>query len=401
MTGKQIKVLLVEDNPGDAFLIKDHFRKTKARAFELTHVTFLDRAIINLEKNDFDIILLDLLLPDSQGLDTLLAIEEKAPRVPVVILTGMDDEELAIRAVRQGAQDYLVKGQVLGELLVHSLRYAIERKQIQEELKKRSLELEVLNGELEAFSYAVSHDLRNPLTTIKGMTDLLKEFAAPQLSEKHLSWFEFISEASERMEQIIKALLMLSQVKRNQLNIQSVNLSDVAQQIIIQLQQQQPERQVEVVISSPIIVSGDKHLLQIALENLLNNAWKYTGEKDKARIEFGVIPPTEKQRMETESTLSVNYLENGINQEFVYFLKDNGAGFDMQNADKLFTPFQRLENSHSFKGTGVGLSIVQRIVHRHGGEIWAEAAVGRGAAFYFTLPMLTKSTQSPQTEIIY
>ena len=385
MTNKQIKVLLVEDNPGDAFLIQDQFRRLTENKFQLIHVVLLEQAIISLETDNFDVILLDLLLPDSQGLETFLSIKAKAPEIPVVVLTVIDNEELGVQTVRQGAQDYLFKGQVAGELLVDSLHYAIERKRIQEELKKHSLEQEVLNQELEAFNYTVSHDLRNSLTNIKGMSDLLLEYAADQLDENQQDWLENIYVTSERMQEMIQHLLLLSQVKQDELEIKPVNLSSIAQQIIDRLQQQQPERQVEFVISPEMIALGDEYLLQIALENILNNAWKYTKERQKARIEFGIYASTQKQTSKREANLSANQVENLSNQESVYFVQDNGVGFDMQNADQLFIPFQGLESSSKFEGTGIGLVTVQRIIRRHGGKIWAESAADKGATFYFTL----------------
>ncbi|MBW4506395.1 MAG: hypothetical protein KME64_07795 [Scytonematopsis contorta HA4267-MV1] len=181
------------------------------------------------------------------------------------------------------------------------------------------------------------------------------------------------------MEELIEDLLELSQITQGEINIETVNLSQIVRDISQDLQAAKPERQVEFVITSDICAQGDRRLIKIALENLLGNAWKYTGKKNQARIEFGVV--TGKQ-----ITPNDNAKANELNACLlnVYFIRDNGAGFNMADAGKLFTAFQRLHNSHEFEGTGVGLATVHRIIQRHGGNIWAQAVTGQGATFYFT-----------------
>jgi two-component system, sensor histidine kinase and response regulator len=394
MNQKLFNVLLVEDNLGDAFLIQEQFKSAKTFEYRIVHVEYLDKAIAYLKQYSFDVILLDLSLPDSQGIETLKTLAKKAFQVPIVILTGMNDEELAIQAVRQGAQDYLVKGQVMGKVLVHALRYAIERKRIEEKLKTRTNQLEALNQELEAFSYTVSHDLRNPLTVVKGMATLLKQkYDAEQRDEKEQHYLKHICDASDRMEQIIKDLLILSQVKKSALEIKPVDLSSLASIICDRLQHQQVARKVNLTIQPQIIAIGDEHLLMHALENLLHNAWKYTAKKQYPCIEVGVIDsnPAEvsknlsKTNLETISDLHQRNRIRSAYRNLIYFIRDNGLGFDMKSAEQLFTPFHRLDNAKKFEGNGIGLAIVQRIIHRHDGRIWAEATEGEGATFYFTL----------------
>lgn len=227
-----IRVLLVEDNLGDAFLIEEKLKIDNNNLwFHLTHVERLAEAIARLSAENIDVILLDLSLPDSQGLETFLTLQEQASSLPIVVLTGMDDEQLAMQAVRQGAQDYLVKNTAIAELLVHAIRYAIERKGTQEELKKRSLQLEAanralqrrteqleaLNKELETFSYTVSHDLRNPLQTIDGFSYMLQATYAKQLEGKGQHYIEMMRQAVGDMGQLIEDLLNLSLAVRSEI----------------------------------------------------------------------------------------------------------------------------------------------------------------------------------------
>ncbi len=391
---KRFKVLLVEDNPGDAFLIQEQFKAAKSYVYQLTHVEYLAQAISDLAQDSYDVILLDLSLPDSRGLETLKTLKEHSLAIPIVILSGINDEELAIQAVRQGAQDYLVKGQVQGEILVQALRYAIERKHIEEQLRTKTFQLEALNKELEAFSYMVSHDLRNPLTVIKGMSSLLKQKCDTKPGdEQEKLYIEYICQAGNRMEQIIHDLLILSQVKQQDLTVIPVNVSALAHKIIEQLQQQQPSRSVKIIIQPQIIAIADKNLLNHAMENLLHNAWKYTAGREDGCIELGVINSNPLEVSKSLSKLNLEEIDD-LNQrnrirsayrKLVYFIRDNGIGFNPNTAKKLFTPFHRLDNAREFPGTGIGLAIVQSIIHRHNGRVWAKGVENMGATFYFTL----------------
>lgn len=389
---KLFNVLLVEDNPGDAYLIQEQFKSSKTDEYHLTHVEYLRNAISILTQDSCDIILLDLSLPDSQGLETLKTLKEHSWDIPIVILSGINDEKLAIQAVRQGAQDYLVKGQVTGEILVHALRYAIERKLIEEQLKTKTAQLEASNKELEAFSYMVSHDLRNPLTVVKGMSQLLKQMYDNK-DEKEKLYIEHIFQASNRMEEIIHDLLLLSRVKQKDLTVTPVNVSSLAEKIVNRLKQQQSSREVEIVIQPDVIAIADQNLLNHVIENLLHNAWKYTAEQQNSVIELGIVDSNPKEASEKLSKLPLEEVDNlnqrnrirSIYRKLVYFVRDNGIGFNPNTAKQLFTPFHRLENAQEFEGTGIGLAIVQSIIHRHNGKIWAKAEEDLGATFYFTL----------------
>jgi PAS domain S-box-containing protein len=232
-------------------------------------------------------------------------------------------------------------------------------------VRDRTAQLEAANKELEAFAYSVSHDLRAPLRAMEGFSATLLSQYPDQLDEQGRHYLDRIQEASQRMGQLIDDLLTLSRVTRAALTRQQVDLGDLAREIAADLQAQDPQRRVEFVIAQGLAVEADPHLLRVALQNLLDNAWKFTGKREQARIEVGSNP--------------------GEGSECVYYVKDDGVGFDMAYAGKLFAPFQRLHAMHEFPGTGIGLATVQRIVARHGGRVWTEAAVGRGATFYFTL----------------
>jgi PAS domain S-box-containing protein len=239
-----------------------------------------------------------------------------------------------------------------------------ERRLAEDEMEMRNAQLEAANKELQAFSYSVSHDLRSPLRAIDGFSLALLEDYKGKLDAEGEGNLQRIRAAAGRMGQLIDGMLNLTRISRAGMVLEIVDLSALAREIASELQASQPERQVVFSIAPTLRVKGDPRLLRAVLENLLNNAWKFTSRKPKARIELGAK-------------------ENG--GETVYLIRDNGAGFDMQYADKLFGVFQRLHRDTEFPGNGVGLATVQRIIQRHGGRIWAEAAAGEGATFFFVL----------------
>ncbi|MCE1252065.1 MAG: ATP-binding protein [Anaerolineae bacterium] len=234
--------------------------------------------------------------------------------------------------------------------------------ELEERVELRTSELQDAIRELESFSYSVSHDLRAPLRTIDGMGKILVEDYAAQLDEQALDYIQRMQNASRHMNQLIEALLQLSKVTRSELRRVEINLSRIALEVINELFSSRDS--VTWKIKADIMLFADPTLMRVVLVNLLGNAYKFTGKCEKAEIELGVID------------------RNGVP---VYFVRDNGVGFDMEFAGKLFAPFQRLNNSNDFEGTGIGLALVQRIINRHSGRIWAEALMGQGAAFYFTL----------------
>jgi signal transduction histidine kinase len=238
----------------------------------------------------------------------------------------------------------------------------VERQQI--ELARSNAELVMANTELESFSYSVSHDLRAPLRAIDGFSQALMEDCSDRLDDAGKNHLNRIRAATQKMGSLIDDLLNLSRLSRAAMHTQTLDISALARSIVSELQIAQPERRIEARIQDGLQAEADRGLVRVALENLLNNAWKFTSKRDRAHIEFG--------RAEVNDTVA-------------FFVRDNGAGFDPVYASRLFGAFQRLHDTTEFAGTGIGLATVQRIVHRHGGRIWAEGAVDRGATFYFTL----------------
>jgi light-regulated signal transduction histidine kinase (bacteriophytochrome) len=217
---------------------------------------------------------------------------------------------------------------------------------------------------LEAFAYSVSHDLRAPLRTLDGFSQAVIDDYGDKLDDTGKDYLRRVRDAAKHMDQITKDMLMLSRVIRSELRVGDVSLSNIVSVIAKELSEKEPTRKVKFIMAPDVMVKGDSSLLQMALYNLLENAWKFTAKMKESRIEFGTMIK---------------------DNERIYFVSDNGVGFDMQYVDKLFQPFQRLHTGDAYPGTGIGLATVQRVIRRHGGRIWAESQVGKGTTFYFTL----------------
>jgi PAS domain S-box-containing protein len=263
---------------------------------------------------------------------------------------------LSATAIKDSSGQYLSSRSTLFDMT--------EQKEAEEKVRKLNLELQTANRELESFAYSVSHDLRAPLRSIDGFSQALLEDYGDQFDATAQSYLHRVRAAAQRMAELIDNLLSLSQITRKEMQRETLDLSALSQIIIADLQKTDPERTVEFRVEANLTAEGDIHLMRIALENLLGNAWKYTQKQTMSHIEVGKM---------------------GENGQTVYFVRDDGAGFDMAYAGKLFGAFQRLHTTSEFEGTGIGLATVQRIIHRHGGRVWAEGAVGQGATFYFTL----------------
>jgi signal transduction histidine kinase len=374
----KLRLLHLEDNGDDVELV----RMTLARDgvdCDILAVSSGAAYLAALQQPHFDAVLSDSAIPGYDGGEALLAARNRFPEIPFIVVSGSPGVTDP-RARGENPTARVAKSEL--HRLGPELRLAVsrpkaspdefanlERKvaELTAEVGRRNTELEVLNKELESFSYSVAHDLRSPLITIDGFTQVVLENTAGSLDETNRSHLERISTATRRMHRLINDLLDLSKLVRTPLHRGTVDLSKLAHEILQTLRDGAPSRAADLVVAEGRIVSGDSGLLRIALENLLANAWKFTSRKDRTHIEFGSGPDRAGRT--------------------VYFVRDNGAGFDPRYATKLFSPFQRLHSETQFPGTGIGLATAQRIIHRHGGEIWAEAAVDCGAGFYFTLAL--------------
>jgi len=374
MSRSPIQVLLVEDNPIDCRLIRGLLEQQPSATFSVRCADRLHSAHEQLRSSPADVVLLDLTLPDTSGLETFEQLHRHHGHLPIVILTGVEDEILAATAIEHGAQDYLIKGQVDRSSLARALRYAIERKRgaeaihrLNEELEQRVLErtreLTASNRELEAFCRSVAHDLRAPLRAVDGFSQALEPYSQ-QLGEQGRGYLRRVREAIQRMALMIDAMLKMSSVARCPMRRQSVDLSAMAHQVIAELESASGGPPVEWVVAAGLHTWGDAQLLWMALENLLGNACKFSRHERYPRVELGSDGPG------------------------AFFVRDNGVGFDMAYADKLFGPFERLHGD-KFEGIGIGLATTERIISRHGGRIWAASVPGQGAVFHFTLPEKT------------
>jgi len=383
-TDDRVNILLVDDQPANLVALEAMLEDLGQN---LVRAESGREALKRLLSDDFAVILLDVKMPEMDGFETaeLIRQRDRSRHTPILFLTAADTSQTqAVRGYAVGAVDYLIKPVVpefvrskvavfvelakknellrrQAALLAQSEQAALELAETRAELVR---DLEHKNRELESFSYAVSHDLRAPLRRIDSFSRAILESQGRRLDDEGRKFLSRVREASQQMAQLIDDVLYLSRVTRSELRDQDVDLSEVAELVVSRLKEGQPNRRMEVKIRPGVVVTGDGQLLKIALENLLQNAWKFTGHQAEPRIEFGVTQTS---------------------GEPTYFIRDNGAGFEMTYAARLFGPFQRLHSQQEFPGNGIGLATVQRIIHRHGGKVWAEGLVGQGATFYFTL----------------
>jgi two-component system sensor histidine kinase/response regulator len=338
--------------------------------YATTGFSSANAALAELKKTEFDLLLSDLMMPEMDGITLLQAGLKINPNLVGIIMTGEGTIATAVEAMKSGALDYILKPFKLSAILpvlaralsVRQLR--LENAALTRSVRERTAQLEAANRELEAFSYSVSHDLRAPLRSIGGFSAMLLRGSA-NLSEQDRQWLNRVCDSAKTMGNLIDGLLDLSRMSRQPLSKRTLNVKELVRQSFDELPQEPVGRQVEFRMGDLPDCSADFTLFKQVWVNLLSNAFKYTRQKEKAVIEVDWQPQE---------------------QEIIYFVRDNGAGFDMHYAHKLFGVFQRLHGNDQFEGTGVGLSIVQRILHRHGGRIWAEAGVNQGATFYFSMP---------------
>ena len=330
-----------------------------------------------LLRNEFAVVLLDVRMPIMDGFETAQMIRQR-PRselTPIIFVTALDQAETDMaRGYNLGAVDF-VFAPIVPSIMRAKVSVFVELYRAQEELRRyrtqletlveeRTIALTAINRELEAFSYAVSHDLRAPLTQFDGLSKTLLESDGKLLDKRTTANLKKMREASERMSSVFDGLQMLFRLSSGEIRREVVDVSALSRQIIDELHAESPRHKVEVEIAPDVTVSGDRRLVRILLANLINNALKFSGAKKPARISIG---------------------SEVVEGETRVFVKDNGVGFDMIDSHRLFGAFQRLHSQSEFAGVGIGLATARRIVNRHGGRIWAEGAVGDGATFYFVI----------------
>ncbi len=356
--GPRARVLLADDNAD----MREYVRRLLGERYEVVACADGMAALKAAREQKPDLVLSDIMMPrlDGFGLLRELRAGDRTLHLPVILLSARAGEESAVEGLHAGADDYLTKPFSARELLarVHThLELARAR-------RAWAHELEQSNRELESFSYSISHDLRVPLRAIDGFSKALLDEYSEKLDDQACDYLRRVRRAAQKMSTLINDLLDLSRVSRGGLRKEHLDLSKLAQGIVAELKNREPEREVAVEIQPGLCAIGDRRLVTVVLENLLSNAWKYTAKQRRPRICFG---------------------REAASQEADFFVRDNGVGFDMAYAGKLFAPFQRLHRDAEFAGTGIGLAMAQRVIARHGGRIWADAEVGAGATFHFTL----------------
>jgi len=346
----------------------------RVHGYDTVGFTSAKAGLAALRQSKFDLLLSDLIMPEMDGISLLRSAVEIDRDLVGVIMTGQGTIETAVDAMKTGALDFILKPFQISEVLLvlsralATRRLRLENSDLQQRIQQHADEVQRVNQELEAFTHSVSHDLRAPLRAIGGFSKILLKDFAPQLPEEARRLLDVVVSSAAQLTQMIDGLLNFCRLGRQSLSMQPIDLSIVAKQALENLRHDQNNRRLEVKIAGLPRCLGDPGLLNQVFANLLSNAFKFTAHTENPLIEIGCLPG---------------------NTEHAYFVRDNGIGFDMQYAERLFGVFVRLHPEEEFEGHGLGLSIVQRIIQRHGGRIWAQAQVNKGATFFFTLPSAT------------
>ena len=370
----KVGILIVDDDATKRFALRTILTPLDEDVVEASSGA---DALRQLLRNEFAVVLLDVRMPIMDGFETAQLIRQR-PRselTPIIFVTALDQAETDMgRGYNLGAVDFVfapvvpaimrAKVSVFVELYRAQQELRRYRTQLETLVEERTIALTAINRELEAFSYAVSHDLRGPLTQFDALSKRLLDDSETQLDKKTTELLRKMREASRRMASVFDGLQMLFRLTGGEIHREQVDVSGLGLQIVEEMRVANPGRTVEVDIAPGIAVDGDQRLVRILLTNLINNAWKFSAPKPEAKIAIG---------------------QEVVDGEPRIFVKDNGVGFDMIESHRLFGAFQRLHSQSEFAGAGIGLATARRIVNRHGGRIWAEGAVGEGATFYIVL----------------
>jgi two-component system, sensor histidine kinase and response regulator len=360
-------LLIVDDEAAQLAALSNTLSQ---RGYAIVGVSSGEQALDILATQVFDLLLTDLKMPGMDGIALLRAALEIDSNLVGILMTGHGTIATAVEAMQVGALDYILKPFNLSAILpvltralaVRKLR--LENAELERRVREHSAELEAANRELDAFAYSVSHDLRAPLRAVDGFSQVLREQFSLFLPPEGQRVLNQVAAGAKKMERLIEDMMRLSRLGRQPLTKRQLDSKALIGGIVEELRAEQSDRNVQVLVGDLPMVTADQGLFRQVFVNLLSNAFKFTRNRETPRIEVGCRQ------------------DEGV---FVFFVRDNGTGFDMDYADRLFAVFQRLHSADEYEGTGVGLSIVQRIVQRHGGRIWAEAVVDEGATFHFTI----------------
>jgi len=368
---------MIETTPARLLVVDDEVAQMRALCDTLQDHGYAtvgfsngEAALAALQQSPFDLLLTDLMMPGMNGIAVLRAALQIDPMLIGIIMTGEGTIGTAVEAMQSGALDYILKPFKLSAILpvlgrgLEMRRLRVENAALARRVQEHAAELEAANHELDAFTRSASHDLRSPLSGVQGLAALLVRRIGPQLPADPLRWLVQIERSAQQMLQLIDDLMRLSRLGRQALKLQTVDVAALVGEVVDELRQAAPARAVDVRIGELPPAVADASLLRQVFINLLSNAFKFTRRTEPALVRIGSEAGT---------------------GERVYHVSDNGPGFDMAQAARLFEAFHRLHRPDDYEGSGVGLSIVQRIVQRHGGRIWAESAPDQGASFFFTL----------------
>ncbi len=375
-TTQAARLLVVDD---EAALMNALCDTLRDQGYETVGHVAGPSALVALQTMKFDLLLVDLMMPEMDGISLLKAALREDPDLVGIVMTGQGTIATAVEAMRSGAIDYILKPFKLSYVLpvlsraLTLRRLRLENAELQQALRERAAELEAANRELETYAYTVSHDLRSPLKTISLYGSVLERELAPTLNHQQELLLRTVVASSRGANQLVEDLLVFSKLGRAPITSSTVEMTELVAEVWSECCASHPELSPRLVSGPLPAARGDHGLLKQVWVNLLSNAVKYSGEREQAVVEVG-------GKIEQEET--------------VYWVADNGVGFEMTQAEKLFVAFQRLHSDSEFPGTGVGLATVHRVVTRHGGRVWAESEVGKGSTFYFALP--TQRTEEPE-----